>query len=259
VYGRSECLGCKGTGKKAPCAHCKGTGKNAPCLYCRGTGTRPPCTDCKGTGRTLVCARCSGTGKKPPCIACKGKGLLACPACARPKTRGITAKPIPTTQDKKAPKTDKTTYWPRADEKDQQPKALDVRGYYRNESTYVRMYYDANRQGPTSVWVPRVYITGQVVEDGSYYDEFFKRTGRPRAAYVPGYYRRNGSYVHGQYRAASSVMGVPRRPAVSPHGRPGGYGSYHGRSGPTTGRPRTFPVRGYYRMWTLPRWYIRSY
>jgi len=120
------------------------------------------------------------------------------------------------------------------------------------------MYYHSVGQGTTSVWVPRVYLTGQVVEDGSYYDEFFKRTGRPRAAYVPGYYRRNGTYVHGQYRAASSVMTVPRLPAVSIPGGIGGYRTYYGQTGPPAIRPAAVRVRGYYRMWTLPRWYTRS-
>ena len=43
--------------------------------------------------------------------------------------------------------------------------------------------------------------TGGVAENGSYYGETSKATGRPKTVRVKGYYRKDGTYVRGHYRS----------------------------------------------------------
>jgi hypothetical protein len=40
-----------------------------------------------------------------------------------------------------------------------------------------------------------------VAENGSYYGETSKATGRPKEVHVKGYYRKDGTYVRGHYRS----------------------------------------------------------
>lgn len=40
-----------------------------------------------------------------------------------------------------------------------------------------------------------------VAENGSYYGEISKLTGRPKTVHVKGYYRKDGTYVRGHYRS----------------------------------------------------------
>ena len=42
---------------------------------------------------------------------------------------------------------------------------------------------------------------GQVAENGSYYGEISRNTGRPKTTRVRGYYRKDGTYVRGHYRS----------------------------------------------------------
>lgn len=258
LYGRSRCLGCSGSGKEAPCACCKGSGKAPACVYCRGKGKQSQCIHCKGTGRSSTCIQCTGTGMKPPCVACKGKGLLPCPKCARPKIT-IVRKPPKTPKDPKPKvvredgangKTDKTT---------EPEKAPDPRGYYLNESTYLTLRSHSAPRGLTNLRVPLPYLTGQAVEDGSYSDQFFRRTGDPGTVYIQGYYRRNGTYVRSHYRSNAGMMFVARPPVVSTYGGALSNPGYYGQTSPAGQQRGAVSVRGYYRTWTLPRWHVRSY
>jgi len=254
VCGRSQCLGCGGSGRKPPCPYCKGSGKASACVYCKGTGRRSPCIHCGGTGKSSPCPYCSGTGRKPPCLACKGKGLLPCPDCARRKVT-IVRKPTKTPKDPK-PKiivkegvNDKTT---------EPEKARDPRGYYLKESTYLTLRNHSAPRDLTNIRIPISYFTGQAVENGSYSDQFFRRTGYPGTVYIHGYYRRNGTYVRSHYRSNASMMFTSRPPAVSTYGGAKGNLGYYGQTSPTAQRRRALNVRGYYRTWTLPRWHVRT-
>jgi len=42
---------------------------------------------------------------------------------------------------------------------------------------------------------------GQVAENGSYYGEISRNTGRPKTTHVRGYFRKDGTYVRGHYRS----------------------------------------------------------
>lgn len=46
-------------------------------------------------------------------------------------------------------------------------------------------------------------IVPHVAENGSYYGEISKDTGRPKTVYVKGYYRKDGTYVRSHYRSKS--------------------------------------------------------
>jgi len=45
------------------------------------------------------------------------------------------------------------------------------------------------------------YLPPLIAENGSYYGEISKRTGRPKTIYVHGYFRSDGTYVRGHYRS----------------------------------------------------------
>lgn len=255
VHKGSQCLGCNGSGKEDPCAHCKGSGKAPACVYCRGAGKKSPCIHCKGTGKSSTCLQCIGTGKKPPCLACKGKGSLPCPECARRKTP-IVRGPRKTSKDPK-PKVvrkdggnDKTT---------EPEKALEPRGYYLTESTYLTLRNHSARQGLTNLRIPLVYLTGQAVENGSYSDQFFRRTGDPGTVYIQGYYRRNGTYIRSHYRSNASMMFISRPSAVSTYGGALSNPGYYGQISPTGELRGAVSPRGYYRAMTLPQWHVRTY
>jgi len=42
---------------------------------------------------------------------------------------------------------------------------------------------------------------GFVAENGSYYGEISRNTGRPKTVHVKGHYRKDGVYVRGHYRS----------------------------------------------------------
>jgi len=94
------------------------------------------------------------------------------------------------------------------------PKTVYVRGYYRKDGTYVRSHYrsppGSNPPSTSSSTFDRYKslestnsnITNpRVAENGSYYGEPSKLTGRPKTVYVRGYYRKDGTYVRGHYRS----------------------------------------------------------
>ena len=255
VYGRSQCLGCSGSGKEAPCACCKGSGKAPACVYCRGTGKQSACIHCKGTGRSSTCIQCIGTGKKPPCLACKGKGSLPCPKCARPKITAVREPPkVPKDPKPKVVRKDGVN-----DKTTEPEEALDPRGYYLNESTYLTLRNHSAPRGQTNIRIPLAYLTGQASENGSYSDQFFRRTGNPGTVYIQGYYRVNGTYARSRYRSNASMMFAARPPSVSTSGGAVGDLGYYGQTSPSGRRRGAVDVRGYYRTWTLPRWHVRSY
>lgn len=254
VYKRSQCLGCRGSGKKDPCDCCKGSGKAPACVYCRGEGKQPPCIHCKGTGRSSVCLQCSGTGKKPPCVACKGKGSLPCPKCVRQKVT-IVRDPTKTPKDPKP----KVVREDAIDDKTTEPdKASDPRGYYLNESTYLTLRNHSAPRGLANLRIPLAYLNGQAVENGSYSDLFFKRTGDPGTVYIQGYYRENGRYVRSHYRSNASMMFTARPPSLSTYDGTRASPQYYGQTSPTGQLRGAVNVRGYYRTRTMPQWHVRS-
>jgi hypothetical protein len=226
-------------------------------VYCRGAGKQAPCIHCKGTGKSSTCLQCSGAGKKPACLACKGKGSLPCPGCARPKIT-IVREPRKTPKDPKPKVVKKNGDNGKTDKTTEPQKALDPRGYYLNESTYVTLRNYSAPGGPTNLRIPLAYLTGQVFEDGSHSDLFFRRTGNPGTVYVQGYYRVNGTYVRSHYRSNASTMFLARPPSVSTYGGAPSNLGYYGQTSPTGQLRGAVNVRGYYRAWTLPRWHVRS-
>ncbi len=71
-----------------------------------------------------------------------------------------------------------------AKEKKQHPSYLNSQANtnYSSNSTY-----DSSKQS--------------VAENGSYYGEQSRLTGKPKTTHVQGYYRKNGTYVRGHYRS----------------------------------------------------------
>ena len=81
------------------------------------------------------------------------------------------------------------------------PKTVFVNGYYRKDGTYVRSYYRSAPSGTTAARAPPASSAGRVAENGSYYGQTSKATGRPKTVRVRGYYRKDGTYVRGHYRS----------------------------------------------------------
>lgn len=254
IYGRKRCAGCNGSGKKRVCALCKGVGKAPACVYCKGSGKQSPCISCKGASRSKTCLHCSGTGKKPPCAACKGAGKLPCPKCAARKSPAVGEQPKPP----KDPDDKKVVKKTDDDKKAESDEMFDPSGHRHNESVRKTLRDRLKRSNLANIRIPPYYYIGQEVENGSYSDQFFRRTGYPGTVYIHGYYRRNGTYVRSHYRSNASMMFTSRPPAVSTYGGAKGNLGYYGQTSPTAQRRRALNVRGYYRTWTLPRWHVRT-
>jgi len=94
------------------------------------------------------------------------------------------------------------------------PKTVFVSGYYRKDGTYVRSHYrsppgsNAPSTNSTTANINKSLestnnntTVPRVAENGSYYGEPSKLTGRPKTVHVRGYYRKDGTYVRGHYRS----------------------------------------------------------
>jgi len=77
---------------------------------------------------------------------------------------------------------------------------------YRRVITYGRSHYrslpgsSADIRGPPRS-PSKFGAPFNVAENGSYYGETSKATGRPKTVHVQGYYRKDGTYVRGHYRS----------------------------------------------------------
>jgi hypothetical protein len=76
-------------------------------------------------------------------------------------------------------------------------------GYiYAKGKGYTWVYSDPNKPNNISNISPNTYVRAPpIAENGSYYGEISKATGRPKTVYVHGYYRRDGTYVRSHYRS----------------------------------------------------------
>lgn len=95
-------------------------------------------------------------------------------------------------------------------------------------------------------------------EDGSGYGEISEITGRPKTVFVQGYFRKDGTYVRSHYRSPPSTNESEKLKTFSGPGIAENR-SYYGEISPHTGRPKTIPVKGYYRKdGTYVRGHYRS-
>jgi hypothetical protein len=67
-------------------------------------------------------------------------------------------------------------------------------------SNYLNLYRSAY---PLNYNYSRYYTNNRtsIAENGSYYGEISKNTGRPKTVYVNGYFRKDGTYVRSHYRS----------------------------------------------------------
>jgi len=95
-------------------------------------------------------------------------------------------------------------------------------------------------------------------EDDSFYGQISELTDRPKTVFVRGYYRKDGTYVRSHYRSPPSTSSPEKITTFSDRGV-AENGSYYGEISPLTGRPKTIPVKGYYRKdGTYVRGHYRS-
>ncbi len=138
--------------------------------------------------QVVSCPSCNGSGLiyRSQCENCVGKGLLLA-------DYDIDRTYIPLSEN--------GSYYGQLNENGI-PKTVFVKGYYRKDGTYVQSYY---RSLPSSNYgIKTVRINPTVAENGSYYGEPSKTTGRPKDVHVDGYYRKDGTYVKGHYRSSPS-------------------------------------------------------
>ena len=81
------------------------------------------------------------------------------------------------------------------------PKTVYVQAYRRTDGTYVRSHYRSPPRRSNSIRAPPSSSRRGVAENGSYYGQISKTTGRPKTVAVRGYYRKNGTYVRSHYRS----------------------------------------------------------
>jgi hypothetical protein len=76
-------------------------------------------------------------------------------------------------------------------------------GYiYADGEGYTWVYSNPIRLNNNRNLLPNAYIwSPHIAENGSFYGEISKTTGRPKTVYVQGYYRKDGTYVRGHYRS----------------------------------------------------------
>lgn len=203
------CFQCKGKGRKidyfgrlSSCFYCKGTGHKLECFYCDGRGKKSACFYCSGTGKKSECFYCSGTGKKSQCFYCNGAAASLCNTCTG---EGVVLASI--IESKRTIFTtpfvaENGSYYGQLNNNGV-PKTVYVNGYYRKEGTYVRSHFRSPPYSNPTYKYER--STGKiqtgVAENGSYYGEPSKLTGRPKTVHVKGYYRKDGTYVRGHYRS----------------------------------------------------------
>ncbi len=116
-------------------------------------------------------------------------------------------------------------------------------------------------------------VQPHVAENGSYYGQISKNTGRPKTVHVKGYYRKDGTYVRGHYRSrpkhrkkgtyvrykTTPKTSSPSRTTSRAQSHVAENGSYYGQTSRNTGRPKTVYVGGYYRKdGTYVRGHYRS-
>lgn len=200
AYG--NCFYCSGSGKARACFYCSGSGKQKTCFYCKGSGHQSVCFYCKGGGHKSTCFYCKGSGHKSACFYCKGYSGQSCNLCSGngrvlaqvvEKQRKVFTTPIVA---------ENGSYYGEPNDNGV-PKTVFVQGYYRKDGTYVRSHFRSPPySNPQYTYDKSVGLRGPgIAENGSYYGEISKTTGRPKTVYVKGYYRKDGTYVRGHYRS----------------------------------------------------------
>ncbi len=124
-------------------------------------------------------------------------------------------------------------------------------------ASYSGLRYKSGPSTSESDWLT-TFSSRKVTENGSYYGEVSAATGRPKTVYVEGYYREDGTYVRPHYRSPPSTSASEE---ITTFSGPGiaENGSYYGETSALTGRPKTIPVKGYYRKdGTYVRGHYRS-
>ncbi len=226
-----NCNYCRGSGnvRGSTCALCRGSGKQNVCALCRGSGKQNTCALCRGAGNSNTCALCRGSGHKAPCVYCKGRAAnkSSCTLCSGTGTAHVVLAKVP-----RGTSTYTTNTGPQ----------LNV-AFYKQSTNELKL----NKSGYP------------VAENGSYYGQKSKKSGRLKTVYVNGYYRKDGTYVRSHYRALPSSSGNSLR-APPAQFKPfiAENGSYYGQPN-QYGVPKTVHVRGYYRKdGTYVRGHYRS-
>ena len=204
-----HCRHCGGDGtitnyrnESVKCYYCFGSGKRSACVYCYGSGQRSQCYYCYGSGHKSACVYCNGRGTKSACVFCWGQSVGQCTSC-QGNGQVLASVVERATIKLSAPYVaENGSYYGQLNDNGV-PKTVYIRGYYRKDGTYVRSHYRSPPySNPSYHYDQSTGRTGPgVTENGSYYGEPSKLTGRPKTVYVKGYYRKDGTYVRGHYRS----------------------------------------------------------